>query len=156
MRMTSGLDLDETNSGFDPSTQMYLYEDMSAFAVSARMIAPVGARFHYSSATTQILARIIRDLLSKSLETACIENGQGRDIGQGGGSTAGDDIDWLTIKDLKQSVVHDVVRIRTHPLVPATIPIYGYVYDVATGRLIEVPEAREAGETDAQARAARN
>src|SRR5689334_5633370 len=62
MRMTSGLDLDETNSGFDPSSQMYLYEDMSAFAVNAKMIAPIGTRFHYSSATTQILARIIRDL----------------------------------------------------------------------------------------------
>ena len=62
MRMTSGLDLDETNSGFDPSTQMYLYSDMSAFAVNTKMIAPIGSRFHYSSATTQILARIIRDL----------------------------------------------------------------------------------------------
>jgi CubicO group peptidase (beta-lactamase class C family) len=62
MRMTSGLDLDETNSGFDPSTQMYLHNDMSAYASNTRMIAPIGTRFHYSSATTQILARIIRDL----------------------------------------------------------------------------------------------
>jgi CubicO group peptidase (beta-lactamase class C family) len=62
MRMTSGLDLDETNSGFDRSTRMYLYNDMSAYAVNTRMIAPIGKRFHYSSATTQILARIIRDL----------------------------------------------------------------------------------------------
>lgn len=62
MRMTTGLDLDETNSGFDPSNQMYLHEDTSAYAVTAKMIAPVGTRFHYSSATTQILARIVRDL----------------------------------------------------------------------------------------------
>jgi CubicO group peptidase (beta-lactamase class C family) len=62
MRMTSGLDLDETNSGFDPSTQMYLYNDTSAFAINTKMIAPIGTRFHYSSATTQILARIVRDL----------------------------------------------------------------------------------------------
>jgi CubicO group peptidase (beta-lactamase class C family) len=62
MRMTSGLDLDETNSGFDPSTQMYLYNDMSAYVINTRMIAPIGTRFHYSSATTQILARIVRDL----------------------------------------------------------------------------------------------
>lgn len=61
MRMTSGLELDETNSGFDPSTRMYLEDDTSAFAVRARMIAPIGTRFHYSSATTQILARIIRN-----------------------------------------------------------------------------------------------
>src|SRR5262252_80058 len=62
MRMTSGLDLDETGSGFNPSSQMYLHNDMSAYAVSAKMIAPIGTRFHYSSATTQILARIVRDL----------------------------------------------------------------------------------------------
>lgn len=62
MRMASGLDLDETNSGFDPSSQMYLHDDTSAYAVSAKLIAPIGARFHYSSATTQILARIVRDL----------------------------------------------------------------------------------------------
>jgi CubicO group peptidase (beta-lactamase class C family) len=62
MRMTTGLDLDETNSGFDRSNQMYLEDDLSAFAVNAPLIAPVGTRFHYSSATTQILARIVRDL----------------------------------------------------------------------------------------------
>jgi carbonic anhydrase len=99
---------------------------------------------------------IIRDLLSKSLETARIENGQWKDVGSGGGSRAGDYIEWLTFQDLKQSVVSDVARIRTHPLVPHTIPIYGYIYDVTDGKLIEVPEATKAGEANAQARAARN
>ena len=99
---------------------------------------------------------IIRDLLSKSLETAQIENGQWKDVGTGGGSRAADYIEWLTFQDLKQSVVSDVARIRTHPLVPATIPIYGYIYDVTDGKLIEVPEATKAGEANAQARAARN
>ena len=61
MRMTSGLDLDETNSGFDRSSRMFLEDDTSAYAVNAKLIAPIGTRFHYSSATTQILARIIRD-----------------------------------------------------------------------------------------------
>jgi hypothetical protein len=32
-------------------------------------------------------------------------------------------------------------RIRDHPLVPSSIPIYEYVYDVHTGRLLEVPES---------------
>ena len=32
-----------------------------------------------------------------------------------------------------------------HPLVPGDIPIYGYIYDVKTGRLVEVPEATRAG-----------
>jgi CubicO group peptidase (beta-lactamase class C family) len=62
LRMTTGLELDETNSGFDPSSRMlYLPDDMAGFAVQARLIAPVGKRWHYSSGTTQILARIVRD-----------------------------------------------------------------------------------------------
>ena len=62
MRMTTGLALDETNSGFDPSSQMvYLHRDMAGFAAKAAMIAPPGTRWAYSSATTQLLARIIRD-----------------------------------------------------------------------------------------------
>lgn len=99
---------------------------------------------------------IIHDLLSKSLETASIEDGQWKDIGSGGGSSAGQHIDWLTIQDLQKSVLADVTRIRTHPLVPVTIPIYGYIYDVSSGKLIEVPEATRAGEPQAQARAAKN
>ncbi len=38
---------------------------------------------------------------------------------------------------------------RNHPLVPGRIPIYGYIYDVATGRLVEVPEASQAGAASA-------
>ena len=63
MRMTTGLALDETNSGFDPSSQMvYLHNDMAGFAAKAPMIAPLGTRWAYSSPTTQLLARIVRDL----------------------------------------------------------------------------------------------
>jgi CubicO group peptidase (beta-lactamase class C family) len=61
MRMTTGLALDETNSGFDASSQMLLYRDMAGFAVLAPVIVPPGTRWAYSSASTQILARIIRD-----------------------------------------------------------------------------------------------
>jgi carbonic anhydrase len=35
-----------------------------------------------------------------------------------------------------------VQRIREHPLVPKNIAIFGYIYDVKSGRLIEVPEAK--------------
>jgi CubicO group peptidase (beta-lactamase class C family) len=63
MRMTTGLALDETNSGFDPSSQMlYLHNDMAGFAAKAAMIAPPGTRWAYSSPSTQLLARIIRDI----------------------------------------------------------------------------------------------
>ena len=70
MRMTTGLALDETNSGFDPSSQMvYLHNDMAGFAVKAAMIAPPGKRWAYSSPTTQLLARIIRDAVGGPEQT---------------------------------------------------------------------------------------
>ena len=68
-----------------------------------------------------------------------------KDVGKGPGSRAGEFIEWLTIPNQRQAVVDDVSRIRNHPLVPGSIPIYGYIDDVANGRLLEVPGAREAG-----------
>jgi carbonic anhydrase len=87
----------------------------------------------------------MRGLLAASLETAALGPDGFHDVGQGPGSTEGRFIDWLTIADRNGSVLDDVVRIRNHPLVPSRIPIYGYVYDVRSGRLLEVPEATEAG-----------
>ena len=88
---------------------------------------------------------VMRELLAQSLETAELGPNGFQDVGAGPGSTAADDIDWLTISDREQSVVDDVRRIRDHPLVPSSIPIHGYLYDVRTGRLEEVAQATEAG-----------
>jgi carbonic anhydrase len=88
---------------------------------------------------------VIRGLLNSSLETAQLTPNGFRDVGNGPGSRAGEFIEWLTIPDQKQAVVDDVVRVRNHPLVPHSIPIYGYVYDVKTGKLIEVEAATQAG-----------
>ena len=88
---------------------------------------------------------VIRGLLASSLETAALGDKGFYDVGSGPGSREGDYIDWLTISDLAQSVTEDVRRIKSHPLVPARIPVYGYLYDVKTGRLVEVPEATAAG-----------
>ena len=88
---------------------------------------------------------IIRGLLSQSLEQAVIDSEGWHDRGVGPGSDAGEFVDWLTIRDVHASVVTDVRRIRTHPLVPPTIQIYGYLYDVKTGILLEIPEATEIG-----------
>ena len=90
---------------------------------------------------------VMRGLLANSLETAALTPEGFKDVGKGPGSTAAEFIEWLTIKDQAQSVVADVTRIRTSPLVPKSIPIYGYIYDVHSGKLIEVPEATAAGRT---------
>jgi CubicO group peptidase (beta-lactamase class C family) len=70
MRMTTGLALDETNSGFDASSQMvYLHNDTGGFAAKAALIAPPGTRWAYSSPTTQLLSRIIRDAVGGPEQT---------------------------------------------------------------------------------------
>ena len=64
---------------------------------------------------------------------------------QGPGSAVGRQIDWLEFKDARAAVVDDVRTSRSHPLVPKRIPIYGYIYNVKTGQLEEVPEATKIG-----------
>lgn len=88
---------------------------------------------------------IMRDLLASSLKTATIDASGWHDSGEGPGSTEGQFIDWLTIKDQAESVTADVRRIRNHPLVPQDIPIYGYIYDVKSGKLVEVSAATTVG-----------
>jgi carbonic anhydrase len=87
----------------------------------------------------------MRKLLKHSLKTATLDKDGWHDVGQGPGSAEGDFIDWLTISDQQQAVTEDVQRIRSHPLVPRDIPIYGFIYDVATGKLMEVAEATRLG-----------
>jgi carbonic anhydrase len=88
---------------------------------------------------------VMRDLLASSLETAELTPTGFRDVGKGPGSAEGEYIDWLTMKDNAAGVVADVTRIRNHPLIPRSIPIRGYIYDVRTGKLEEVPGAMAAG-----------
>jgi carbonic anhydrase len=88
---------------------------------------------------------VMRGLLANSLETAALGADGFTDVGAGPGSQEANYIDWLTIKDNAQSVIDDVTRIRNHPLVPGSIPVYGYIYDVTTGRLVEVADATKAG-----------
>ena len=101
---------------------------------------------HHSDCGMQLFTdEIIGSLLEQSLEAASIDEKGWHDHGHGPGSVHGHFVKWLTIKDLAASVTEDVRRIRSHPLVPANIPIYGYIYDVRTGHLVEVPEATVAG-----------
>ena len=88
---------------------------------------------------------VMRNLLASSLETATVDASGWHDHGTGPGSKEGEFIDWLAIKDNPKSVITDVQRIRSHPLVPKRIPIFGYIYDCKSGKLIEIPEATAIG-----------
>ena len=86
-------------------------------------------------------SEIMGDLLAESLETASIDEDGWKNTDKSGGAVDGKYINWLTFTDNAASVIEDVNRIRNHPLVPNYIPIYGYIYDCKTGKLVEVPEA---------------
>jgi carbonic anhydrase len=88
---------------------------------------------------------VMTGLLASSLKTATVDAKGWHDVGKGPGSPEGRYINWLTISDNAKSVVEDVMRIRAHPLVPDDIPIYGYIYDVKSGKLVEIKEATAAG-----------
>jgi carbonic anhydrase len=89
----------------------------------------------------------MRNLLASSLKTATLDQGGWHDSDEGPGSTEGNYVNWLTFSDNAKSVVEDVIRIRNHPLVPDDIPIYGYIYDVRSGKLVEISDAMTAGKT---------
>jgi carbonic anhydrase len=92
---------------------------------------------------------IMSDLLDDDLETASFDGKKWSNPKHRGGNVCGHFINWHTISDLPKSVVEDVKRIRTHPLVPGTIPIYGFIYDCGTGHINEVKEASAAGKATA-------
>jgi carbonic anhydrase len=77
----------------------------------------------------------IAQLLSQSLETAVLDENGWQDVGMTTGSNEGRYVNWLTIGNLEESVREDIDRIRRHPLVPESIQLHGFVYDVRTGYL---------------------
>ena len=87
----------------------------------------------------------LHDLLSESLETAALGEDGWYNPTKEGGSQAAQYINFLPIRDLAKSVVDDVKTVRENPLVPDNIPIHGYIYEVETGKQVEVKEATEIG-----------
>jgi CubicO group peptidase (beta-lactamase class C family) len=65
MRMTTGLADDDQTS----NQMFYLHNDMAAFAANAKIVAAPGTRWAYSSRSTQLLARIIRDTVGGPEQT---------------------------------------------------------------------------------------
>jgi carbonic anhydrase len=101
---------------------------------------------HHSNCGMELFTDdIIADLLDDDLGTAKFDGKSWSNPQHNGGHVAGHFVKWHTIANQAESVLQDVRRIREHPLVPVGIPIYGYVYDVYSGRLEEVKPATAAG-----------
>lgn len=52
----------------------------------------------------------------------------------------------MSISDPHAAVVEDIRRIRHHPLVAGAVVIHGFLYDIMTGRLLELEEASRVGQ----------
>jgi CubicO group peptidase (beta-lactamase class C family) len=69
MRMTSGLAIEESDSGLDPVSRMlFLESDMGGFAARSKLKAAPGTQWEYTSGNTLILSRIIRDAVGGHAE----------------------------------------------------------------------------------------
>ena len=56
-------------------------------------------------------------------------------------ASAGQDASWQTfsmVADQEAALRDDVNKVRTHPLIPDTVPVGGFIYDVDTGLLNEL------------------
>ena len=53
-------------------------------------------------------------------------------------TSEGEFVNWLSISDRIQSVKHDVLHIKNHPLVSDDIKISGHLFNTKTGELSEV------------------
>ena len=71
LRQTSGLDVQQDNSGFDRTSRvMYTFDDKAAAGASAALIAAPGRRWTYSDLHYMLLARIVRDAVGGNADDA--------------------------------------------------------------------------------------
>jgi len=45
---------------------------------------------------------------------------------------------FYTFQNIDENVRHQLQKLRSHPWIPATVGVRGFVYDVTSGRLREV------------------
>ncbi|GGA01209.1 serine hydrolase domain-containing protein [Dyella caseinilytica] len=60
LRMRSGLDIEESDSGFDPVGRMeFLHDDMAGYAAQQPLRVPIGSEWDYTSGNTLIIDRLM-------------------------------------------------------------------------------------------------
>ena len=99
---------------------------------------------HTNCGMTLVTDEKIGELLEDDLETAVFDGenwlNPTRESSNNAkpGSDAGKCMQWHTFTDLNQSVLNDMNTIKNHPLVPSHIRVYGFIFDVKTGKLAPV------------------
>src|ERR1700688_4342255 len=57
------------------------------------------------------------------------------------GAAAVSPASFYTFQNIEENVRHQLQKLRTHPWIPASVAVRGFVYDVTTGRLREIKDA---------------
>jgi carbonic anhydrase len=100
---------------------------------------------HTDCGLSKITDKEIANLLENDLETATFENGNwknNKNKDSESGSAQGHKMKWYTFSNLKESILEDLEKIKNHPLIPKNINIYGFIYDVKTGKLQPIEPAK--------------
>lgn len=100
---------------------------------------------HTQCGMKKINDEVMGNLFAKSLDPVTYKDGEWYDPQIHPGSEEGRKINWLSIDNYEECVRADVQRIRNHPLVSPAVSIYGYIYDVSTGKLNKVEGAESLG-----------
>lgn len=85
------------------------------------------------------------DLLAGSLGPAELAPGGWRNTDAGPGSVEGRYLKWHCFTDPEQALIDDVHRLRACSLIPKSIPVFGLIYEVETGRVRDVTGAYDPG-----------
>ena len=70
--------------------------------------------------------------------TCCAMVTDARDLRERLSQASGHDVSWLPldpVRDQNETLAADVAAVRSHPLIPDTVAVAGFVYDVDTGLL---------------------
>ena len=87
----------------------------------------------------------VRELLRRNLGPAHLGEDVPKERGNRDVNHNSDYIAFLAFEDLRKSVIHDVFRMRSQPLISKKVGIFGYIYDVDTGELTKVEGASSPG-----------
>ena len=109
LHMTTGLTFEETYSNIfgDATKMLFVERNAGAYAVSKRLIRPIGKRWSYSSGTTNILSSIIRRAVGESDYWEFPSNELFKPIGMysaiiepdASGTFVGSSFGWATARD---------------------------------------------------------
>ena len=85
------------------------------------------------------LLRVDRIMIVPHTRCAVASNSEG-DLRAAVSASAGQDASWQTfhvIEDQAQALAEDVQKVRSHPLIPDSVEIGGFLYDVDTGLITQ-------------------